>query len=285
MCHAVKFNTEYMSEIMDGSNITNKHKMANDTYRYCLNKDDLAIGLGRQINSSDISKKALDLGVHSSAYPTVVSTLTDTTEAFRRVLAAWYNNEDRHYKAVVEKWHGDNTSQTPDQKIQHGTWEKYARQYFCVGVALGMAHAHPSKGDTVASCLVGGLKTVLNGAYPIQTNDLIQFYFPFETPYFDTDGRRKQTLTGGVNYDENFPLESDYKKSIANGGSQREIYHKKKMAKVSNGDNNNVFVPLIKPFLDMEKDMPRDGYRVFARALSNARAFEMVDIQIGRQSL
>ena len=58
-------------------------------------------------------------------------------------------------------------------------------EFYVVGVSLGTAWAHPSSGDTVASVMVGGLKTVQNGAFPIHTNDLICIYFDDERDFFE----------------------------------------------------------------------------------------------------
>lgn len=72
-----------------------------------------------------------------------------------------------------------------------GKWPDYALQienlleFYVVGVSLGTAWAHPSSGDTVASVMVGGLRTVQNGAFPIHTNDLICIYFDDERDFFE----------------------------------------------------------------------------------------------------
>ena len=58
-------------------------------------------------------------------------------------------------------------------------------EFYVVGVSLGTAWAHPSSGDTVASVMIGGLKTIQNGAFPIHTNDLICIYFDDERDLFE----------------------------------------------------------------------------------------------------
>ena len=58
-------------------------------------------------------------------------------------------------------------------------------EFYVVGVSLGTAWAHPSSGDTVASVMIGGLRTVQNGAFPIHTNDLICIYFDDERDFFE----------------------------------------------------------------------------------------------------
>lgn len=57
--------------------------------------------------------------------------------------------------------------------------------FYVVGIALGTAWAHPSTGDTVASVMIGGLKTVQNGAFPVHTNDLLCIYFDDERDFFE----------------------------------------------------------------------------------------------------
>ena len=57
--------------------------------------------------------------------------------------------------------------------------------FYVVGISLGTAWAHPSSGDTVASVMIGGLRTVLNGAFPVHTNDLLCVYFDDERDFFE----------------------------------------------------------------------------------------------------
>ena len=46
-------------------------------------------------------------------------------------------------------------------------------------------------GDTVASVMIGGLRTVLNGHFQIHTNDLLCFYWDDELDLFEENGGRK----------------------------------------------------------------------------------------------
>lgn len=265
-----------MSVILGRDTYSNKQKMAGDNYRYCLNKDDLVIGLGRKI---DPNAGGLELGVETSAYPSVISCMTDGSVWFQKILAAWYNNEANHYNAVM--------AAAPREAQED--WGKYARVYSCIGVSLGMASAHSSKGDTVCTCMVGGLKSVLNGDFKIQTGDLIMFYWPNERFYFEDNGRRKRTPVGGAanalpggGWAANV---ADQAKDKPNDG--RTAYHVAKMAKISHGKKDGLFVPLIKPYIVDEGDPenPRDSSRIWARAMSNAQPYEMVDLLIARQAI
>ena len=38
--------------------------------------------------------------------------------------------------------------------------------------------------------MIGGLRTVMNGQYPIHTNDLLMFYFEDEIKFFENNGAR-----------------------------------------------------------------------------------------------
>lgn len=63
-------------------------------------------------------------------------------------------------------------------------------EHYFVGVSLGLAYAHHNSGDTVGSVMIGGLRTIPNGAFPIHTNDLLMWYFDDELPLFEKDGSR-----------------------------------------------------------------------------------------------
>ena len=63
-------------------------------------------------------------------------------------------------------------------------------QFYFKGVALGIAYAHPDSGDTVATVMIGGLRTVLNGHFTVNTGQPVQWYFEFEAAAFDTNGER-----------------------------------------------------------------------------------------------
>ena len=54
-----------------------------------------------------------------------------------------------------------NHSQRVKQQIQN------MLEFYFVGVSLGLAYAHPHSGDTVASVMIGGLRTVLNGHFQV----------------------------------------------------------------------------------------------------------------------
>lgn len=96
-------------------------------------------------------------------------------------------DEDRA-KAMYDRFHDKKES------LQHSSivvaQVSNALSMYLVGISLGMAYAHPNSGDTVASVMIGGLRTVRNGHYAVHTNDLLVFYFDDEMPFFDAYGAR-----------------------------------------------------------------------------------------------
>ena len=259
-----KMNYDYMSDVMPDDRSANVKRMTQDHMRYSLNKDDLAIGLGRPAFENQRGYAA-----KHSAQPSVVACFTDTSKEFQELLAAKYHSPDVYHQIKTEK------EMSPQGKDAVKKIETHLTHMYCVGVSLGLACIHPSKGDTVASVMIGGLKTILNGAFPVHTNDLLMFYWPCEKDYFDASGQRKINLNLARN---DKPSSSE---------NSRQIYHRGKMAKTSHGDTAGLCVPHIKPYLvKMGANVNSwDASRVFAKAMSNAQPWEQVDIMISRQSL
>ncbi len=166
-----------------------------------------------------------------------------------------------------------------------------------MGFSLGLAYAHPTSGDTVASSMIGGLMTVRNGPFRICTGDRVQWIFSFEYNKFDEMGRRtkaantqkldiyknnnnhqinrmKATLMQNGVYDfEHFM--TDIKKSQT--GSKKDPGAK---------TTGKIPIAVIKPFFDgllPEEIFPRDRMRIIGKAISNARPWDNVDIMICTQ--
>ena len=56
----------------------------------------------------------------------------------------------------------------------------YPSELFFSGVSLTQAFAHPHTGDTALSTMIGGLKTIRNGRFPVYAGDRVMWYFEFE---------------------------------------------------------------------------------------------------------
>ena len=159
-----------------------------------------------------------------------------------------------------------------------------------------------------ASVMIGGLRTVMNGAFPVHTNDLLMFYFNEELDLFENNGSRKNRIVSGtlvtdvqniVNY-----MNTGSAGLISGQGTQIEHTDKENLRRNyydrANGNFNpskrdqkiNIFS--IKPYIvsnysdrttEEKQYFPCDKARIFGRAISNAQPFEMVDIQLSRQAI
>ena len=159
--------------------------------------------------------------------------------------------------------------------------------------------------------MIGGLRTVMNGAFPVHTNDLLMFYFNEEVDLFENNGSRKhRSITGTAAPDVQTML-NYLNDGVATAISiapvpEHAIEHtdKERLRRNyydrANGNFNpskpdqkiNIFS--IKPYIvsshsetgTVEKQyFPSDKARIFGRAISNAQPFEMVDIQLSRQAI
>ena len=181
----------------------------------------------------------------------------------------------------------------------------------CQGVALGQAFASYLSGDTVASVLVGGMVTVQNGAFPMNSGDLVQWYFDFETQSFEAadqinNGVRTTTDINFINGKNLTPggLFTP-QATVARNVSKRQKYMDERLYGGSSGGGSGnathgVKDPStmirIKSYKPLQRQNTNTGYdmsavdhygdkcRVFAKCISGGRAFDAVDIMIMTQS-
>jgi hypothetical protein len=281
---------------------------------YCMHKDDLVIGLGRPIYDPCQSNK------RKYAYPSVITTMKPMNEYVRRFLALQnFMTEDIDdmisMKNEFVKYIRDETKTKVDAAkcALIETQLKNSLELYMVGVSLGLAYAHPHSGDTVASVMVGGLKTVLNGDFVVHTNDLLMFYWDDELSLFEEDGRRRDRK---IFLDSADPSKRDENQiwnwvhelklngfgtvttsALSTHDKERKAFHEKGNGTYASQASNNspsgkVCVAKIKPYLESKhKDsfgkqvFPLDKNRIFAKALSNAQKYEMLDIMLSRQSI
>lgn len=161
--------------------------------------------------------------------------------------------------------------------------------FFPVGYSNTLGYAHPNTGDTMASVMIGGLRTVQNGDFEVFPGDILQFYWPFEKDDFTPDGRRKPYLEiwdGDVpcNVDPSYvDARGVTKWDVPTDARTRQTYYN---LQYSAKPGNTKLVALIKPYFRDDVN-PRlyDWLRVFAVALSSARPHEQLDIKISKQSV
>jgi hypothetical protein len=255
-----------------------EENLLNADDKWCMAKDELVVSCGKHL-----CKNATITGT-KYAYPSVVTTLGTLSDAEKAYIASHY-----HFmgKSAVE--------QVAEKKQIFATTEmetgvvKQLRHFMPIGYSVGRACAHAYKGDTVASVQVGGLRTVINGPFEVQTGDLIQMYHTdAEGSMFNNEGGRKAfpdttaiqaSITG---YDANVGVSKNTK--------QRRDYYSRGLGVASSGAarvKTGMFS--IKPYVESHNEGSHQYYgdkmRVFAKALSSARPFEPVDIMIARQAL
>jgi hypothetical protein len=192
---------------------------------------------------------------------------------------------------------------TPDENKIIDRWIPNMFDFMTMGYAQTLGWAHPDQGDTMTTVMIGGLRTVMNGDFEVFTNDVIQWYWPFELECFHKDGKRK-TFPFNMVYTQdrkwkhcNVNPENQWKLSeevnnveqeqskweLAIDASAREKLHSQAFGM---RQGHTKLVPRIKPYFEDEVNFRLyDHQRVFAVAVGCARPHEMVDIKICRQSL
>jgi hypothetical protein len=272
-----------------------------------MHKDDLVIGLGRPIYDPCPTNK------RKYAYPSVITTMRPLNIHTLRFLAVqnFLTEDIDDMKVMKDKF--DAYIKKPGklegkQAALVTSQLNNSLELYMVGVSLGLAYAHPHSGDTVASVMVGGLKTVLNGDFVVHTNDLLMFYWDHERHLFEDDGRRKDRkilmTNGPLDEDKIWDFVHDLKlkntvptNALTTRDIERKTFQEKgngtyASEKSNNSPSGKICVAKIKPYLQSKhKDdygtqmFPLDKNRIFAKALSNAQAYEMLDIMLSRQSI
>ena len=317
-----------MGEVTDNA----MRELQQNKMRYCMHKDDLVIGLGRPMYGASINN------TRKKAYPSVIVTLANMEKEALKWIA--FNNfyvsdymmsaqlKKKFIKAACGGLNG-RTNVVVDDDLQAAinifssdpTKQKRLQsqidnllQFYFVGVSLGLAYAHPHSGDTVASVMIGGLRTVLNGHFQVHTNDLLMFYWDCELDLFDENGGRKDRRILSMDNDPTQPsfeklamwmTDDTLAKSIVPSNTmnkntkERQAYYARQQGTYpANGPHGpmkgKINVAYIKPYITSSypdpvtggpQHFPMDRCRVFGKAISNAQPFEPVDIMLSRQAI
>ena len=259
---------------------------------FCVHKDDMVIGVSKPVRRNENGRG----NQRNKAYPSVVSTLAAMEPSARNYLIyLWHNaksfSERDAFVRLIER-RMDLWDPTMNEVCKKQITEM--PEFYFVGVSVGQAYAHPLSGDTVCTSMIGGMKTVLNGAFDIDTGDVLHWIWDIEVPMFDKDGRRhdqfnqpsSQTITQFINgHDPKFADDAARRKQFAERGNG--VYTNSALdggTVTYNAKRNVAFPKSLRPAKDNEYRLG-DKIRVFGRAMCSARPFEMVDICLSRQSL
>lgn len=278
---ACRVNTDYLK-----STVGDDKELVNDPMKYCMHKDEIAVSCGKPLirDSAHYNTK--------QAYPGVVTTLGNIGDEVKVFIARLY--------AMKDPWTQDNLKNLIDLVGTNGPNKKKMnslRDFKPIGVAVGMAHAHPECGDTVAAVQVGGLRTVQNGPFEICTGDLVQVFFEdIEQVCFDHMGKRRDTddLDQAswtqliINQDTTMLAGNAWNHTIQDKDNSRKRYYDGGFKGMSNsaGRGPKTNCVSIKPYFPSREigadEYYGDKFRVFARAMSSAGPYMPVDLLISR---
>ena len=329
-------NTDYMMSMLEGIVDCPRKELEQNKDKYSMGKEEVVIGLGRpRFDSSlNIQKKR--------AYPAVITNLARMDPIAKNFLSLYHslpNPEDgqilknamiialTHTKkdimttgfelknvqsnktdpkdlkiAVANMSESLATAGNPVKAAVIASQIKHSLEFFFVGIALGRAYAHPNSGDTVASVMIGGLRTILNGPFPVHTNDLLMFILPGEEKLFENGAARRidrqyigdiDSLHTVAHFCKNgTPMSGNGYPGAVKQAKQHKDYYNRGNGNYPGGPDMKINTFVIIPFLPSRptdgnkiQNFPMDKMRVWGRAISNAQPFEMMDVQLGRQAI
>jgi hypothetical protein len=262
-----------------------------EKHAFSVAKDDITIGVSKPIRKNENGRGNL----RNKAYPSVISTLARMDQAAKNYLVFLYHNprtfaeRDDFIKHVEKRPDAWDVSMSEVAKKQIAEMP----EFFFVGVSVGFAYPHPLSGDTVCTTMIGGMKTILNGAFEVDTGDIIQWYWSAETNCFDSNGRRFDQIAERRSQGVSAWLQSKDRPGTADS-ARRKAFQERGNGVFTNSQTDGTvtfnakkeiaFPKSLRPAIDGNFRLG-DRMRIFGRAMSGARPYEMVDIQICRQSM
>ena len=280
-------------------------------HKFCLAKDELAIEVSKVMDpgSDHLDRRA-------QPYPMVLSSFSGLGEEANTVYACLMHTTtpfSTHLDEIFKRIKAPSFQMKgSDHSIDDAAWTKVKTlPYFrTMGYSVGTAFAHENSGDTIASVMIGGISTVLNGEFPMHTGDRVMWYLTAaEKKMFAQDGKRAKDIlllknpmaipddgsdkVPPFNYSD-IKAFVDQIRSAAHAGVKKPLaqmagknrFHQNLIGVDLNNDSpsakNEIALP--KPFFHRNAS-DGDFERVFAVCIAPAGPFEMVDIMISRQSL
>lgn len=299
---ACKVNSDLMLLFVDkslGNNQLKRRELHINRDKYCVFKNDLVLN----VNIPLFPDKSQVAGNGTRAYPSVVSTLGDCDWTVKEFLIGLYKSPSNFDFETILQNHENNPSAFTNNPLL-----KHMPYFTAEGYALGTAWASDQTGDTVSSVLIGGMQTVMNGAFACQAGEVLQWYFEFEEGefYHSTQKINDVKHRAGSRIVETWSgiaLERDSKEDILQEledirkrnekeGIKHDVDTQRKrrrqyyedMHGIGHDAKGNKAFP--KPYrLFKYQDHFGDKIRIFAKCISSARPHEMVDIMLMTQSL
>ena len=295
---ACKVHSAMLSTWCENPQNANNH-MHIHKHKYCMTRDELVLNVGMPLNPGGNMIKA------GMAYPAVVTTLGDMTEYAQAWLRGLYHdsNSGKKFIQLKEDMNVDNINGT--SALAESAKKKVKMQllnmpfFTAQGYSLGIAYASALTGDTVASVLIGGMCTVMNGGFECKAGQMLQWYFDFERRCFydeNESGRGGNVLAGTRRPPTNTAKELENAMKT-NDDTDSEKLRKKYIVDRQNGamdayphGGKGDFKSLKaypKPYMLAADgtDHYGDKIRIFAKCINGARKHEMMDIMLMTQSL
>jgi hypothetical protein len=262
-----------------------------EKHAFSIAKDDFTIGVSKPVRRNENGRG----NMRSKAYPSVVSTLARMETPAKNYLIQLYHNPRtfqerdefiRHIERKPEAWDPSMS------EVAKKTISEMPEMFFC-GVSVGHAFPSPLSGDTVCTTMIGGLRTVRNGAFEIDTGDIIQWYWGAETNMFDKNGKRYDVIPERRSASVTAYLQDRERAETGDSARRRAMSERENGVFTNsqtdgtvayNGKREVAFPKSLRPARDGAIRLG-DRMRIFGRAMSGARPWEQVDIMICRQSM
>ena len=311
---AVKVHTGLMSCWCEDQQNSRGHLHARKE-KYTMNKDELVLNVSQPLNDNGT------IITTAKAYPAVVSNLGDMTDEVKNLLCYLYHTSKTgmDFMKVKQEIANMTRQNTTDLLTRIGvvvqknseTYKKVMREiqdlpYFtAMGYCLKMAYACDLTGDTVGTCLIGGMQTVMNGAFEIKSGEVVQWYFDFEEDMFyreniedkktglvhqkgsrkifpnnpSTDGRLPPTIEEIKEKDYVAPsLSQQNRKAFEDRNYRGDVDSFPK-----NFTKKNMIYPKPYKLLPDGSEHYGDKIRIFAKCINGGRGGDAIDIMLMTQ--
>ena len=155
-----KVNSKYflgtIENIEDGENMLHQQRV-----KYAMEKDEITMNTSKKFHAAS----------GHTAYPLVITTLGDVNVSITDYLKSIYQSVSateflqRSSKEYKDEWARNIPPERAQDRKVFDVVAAAMPEFRCQGVALGQAFASHLTGDTVATVLVGGMMTVMNGHF------------------------------------------------------------------------------------------------------------------------
>jgi hypothetical protein len=129
---------------------------------YMARRDEICLGIGRPLNAT--------LGFSHADNKAYVPVITNVG-----VLQNNASTVPSFYTQLYDARTIEDVKTISQQPARVRGQPYYPSEFFFSGISLTQAFAHPHTGDTALSTMIGGLKTIRNGRFPVYAGDLIMW--------------------------------------------------------------------------------------------------------------